>query len=107
MTAPLLQEKANEFAIKLNLTLKSTSVSASWILRFKERHGIAFRSVSGEAGAVNHSIVNDWIQNVWPSLKQGYQPDDIFNADECGLFYKLLPERSLAVKSKLILVKSS
>lgn len=29
---------------------------------------------------------------------EGFLPEDIFNADECGLFFKAMPDRSLAIK---------
>ncbi|XP_056645853.1 tigger transposable element-derived protein 6-like [Diorhabda sublineata] len=31
-------------------------------------------------------------------ILQDYQPDDVFNMDECGLFYKCLPNKTLAFK---------
>jgi hypothetical protein len=101
ISGPILLEKANEFAQKLNEVPKKGTVSESWIVRFRERHGISFQCVSGEAGAVDAGSVGEWIQNVWPTISAGYSPDDIFNADEFGLFYKLLPDKTLSVKGKL------
>lgn len=31
---------------------------------------------------------------------KGYNPCDIFNADETGLFYKLMPEKTLQLKGE-------
>jgi len=94
ISGPLLHEKAIEFAQKLNVESPSTS----WIDQFKERHGISFRIVNGEAGAVDLATVDNWIKKLWPTIREGYSPENIFNADECGLFYKMLPENSLAFK---------
>jgi len=46
ITGPLLLEKGNEIANRLGVTgnLKNGSLTPSWIDRFKERHGILFRS---------------------------------------------------------------
>lgn len=32
------------------------------------------------------------------SFIEGFRSEDIFNADECGLFFKALPNRTLAIK---------
>ena len=34
----------------------------------------------------------------FPKLIEGYQPEDIYSADEAGLFYQLLPSHTLASK---------
>jgi hypothetical protein len=33
----------------------------------------------------------DWIDDISPGLIEGYEPRNIFNYDETGLFYKCLP----------------
>ncbi|GFO18147.1 tigger transposable element-derived protein 6 [Plakobranchus ocellatus] len=64
-----------------NTEFKAT---VGWIEQFKGRHGIAHRSVSGEAAAVDQTIVNDWRQSDLPRVLQEYwyKEEDIFNADE-------------------------
>ena len=37
-------------------------------------------------------------KDVLTKLIEGYQPDDIYSADEAGLFYQLLPSQTLASK---------
>ena len=71
----------------------------SWIGRFKKRHSVGSKIISGESNSVNMITVNDWISNEWPRLHQDYEEKDIFNADETGLFYKMLPNRTLAFKN--------
>jgi len=100
LNGPILQEKATQFAAKLNIKLKKDEVSEGFISKFKKRHNIQFRVISGEAGAVNTDVINDWILNTWPKLRDGYLDDDIFNADECGLFYKMLPNKTLEFKGR-------
>lgn len=34
-----------------------------------------------------------------PSMLLGYQPEDIYNADESGLFFRELPDKTLALKN--------
>ena len=57
-------------------------------------------TVSGEAAAVDHTVTNAWKQHDLPSLLNEYGEDDIFNADETGIFYKCLPDKSLALKGE-------
>lgn len=77
------------------------SSTTGWIDRFKVRHNIVCRAVSGESGSVNESTVDEWKEKTLPKLLSGYAPRDVFNADETGLFYKLLPSYSLNVKGDI------
>ena len=72
--------------------------SDGWLDRFKKRRAITFRIVSGEANSVPKDIVDDWLCNELPSLLEEYDPKDVFNADETGLFFKLLPDRTYTYK---------
>jgi len=49
---------------------------------------------------VDSEIIYDWTQNKLGNLIQNYKPCDIFNADETGLFYKLLLSRTLQTKDE-------
>lgn len=74
--------------------------------RFKRRHYNEFSKVnSGKSQAcVPQGIKKprakiectnadfDWLQNVWPVLREGYSDEEIYNACETGLFYKFMPE---------------
>ncbi|GFY35474.1 HTH CENPB-type domain-containing protein [Trichonephila clavipes] len=77
-------EKAKEIASHLNIT--DFCGSTGWPDRFRNRHGIVYRQISGEAEAVNEDDISSWKNNVLPSLLQDYAPEDVYNADEFGLF---------------------
>ncbi|GBM40491.1 Tigger transposable element-derived protein 4 [Araneus ventricosus] len=91
-------EKAQEISKKLNVE-RDASFSSGWLHKFKLRHGITGRTVSGESGDVDCETVDYWIQNQLPDLMKGYEQKYIFNAEESGLFYNLLPSKTLAIKS--------
>ena len=40
------------------------------------------------------------MENVLPGLVEGYEPNCVYNADESGLFFKILPEYTLNVSSE-------
>jgi len=59
-----------------------------------------FRNICGEGKSVNEQDVNAWQQSLLPQILQTYQAKDIFNADETGLFYQMLPNKSFHFKNK-------
>ncbi|GBN79036.1 hypothetical protein AVEN_172882-1 [Araneus ventricosus] len=91
-------EKALEISKKLNVECDA-SFSSGWLHKFKLRRGIAGKIVSGESGDIDCETVDVCIQNQLPDLIKGYEQKDIFNADETGLFYNLLPSKTLDIKS--------
>ncbi|TDG42349.1 hypothetical protein AWZ03_011237 [Drosophila navojoa] len=41
-----------------------------------------------------------WLTQIWPTLRKDFSDDDIFSADEIGLFYKLTPDKTLNMKGE-------
>ncbi|GFN88432.1 tigger transposable element-derived protein 6 [Plakobranchus ocellatus] len=54
--------------IAQELGMKDFTASVEWIERFKHRHGIALRTASGEAAAVDCTVTNAWKEHDLPSL---------------------------------------
>lgn len=95
LSGTLIRSKAKEIAEKLNYV--DFSASSGWLERFKKRHNITFRAISGEAANVNQDVVKSFTEKV-PSLIEGYDSRDIYNADETGLFFRALPDKTFALK---------
>ena len=93
LTDDLLKEKARKFASQLNVT--DFSASTGWVTRFKQRHGISCKLLSGESSGVDQERVNTGREKAKERI-QDYQPKDIFNMDETGLFFRLLPDKTLS-----------
>ncbi|GBM47041.1 Tigger transposable element-derived protein 6 [Araneus ventricosus] len=91
-------EKAREISKKLNMECDASFFSG-WLRKFKLRHGVTGKTLSGESGDVDCETVDDWIQNQLPDLIKEYEQKDIFNADETCLFYNLLRFKTLVIKS--------
>eukprot|EP00968_Pinguiococcus_pyrenoidosus_P010942 scaffold876_cov243-Pinguiococcus_pyrenoidosus.AAC.1 len=75
--------------------LQQFSVSQKWARAFIKRHNLQSQSLFGEAGSVDpasESILTG-MEAVRRKCSE-YSLDRIFNVDETGLFYKLLPKRS-------------
>ena len=98
LDGPLVQEKAMEFASLMGLT--DFQATQGWLARFKKRENLNFQAVCGEAGGVDSSVVQNWIDNVLPSKLAPFHEDDVFNVDETGLFYQLQPSRTLHFRNE-------
>lgn len=98
ISGPLLQVKANEFA-KL-FDIEDFACSQGWIDRFKKRHNITFGAICGEAADVDISLTDAWTETFWQEIRKDYNDNDIFNADETGLFYKMTPNKTHKFKKE-------
>lgn len=58
------------------------------------------KKACGESAAVNQEECDNWIRDVLPTILAPYEADDIFNADETGLFFKCLPDKTLTFKNE-------
>ncbi|GAB6028381.1 hypothetical protein CHUAL_002548 [Chamberlinius hualienensis] len=99
LNGPTLQDKAKYFAEQLKIT--NFKASNGWLEKWKSRHGISFRPVSSEEAAVDLTTVSNWFQEKWAQLSPDYSPTDVFNCDETGLFWKMMPDKSLTLKNEI------
>ncbi|CAF1177590.1 unnamed protein product [Rotaria magnacalcarata] len=92
---PVLQEYARKVGEELDPS-NNFKASNGWLARFRTRYNIQFRVICGESRSVDQNTVDDWKTRL-TNIIEHYDPDDIFNCDETGLFYKLMPDRSMTV----------
>jgi hypothetical protein len=92
---PILKRKAEETATKLNIEFR---LSNRWTHKFKKHSGLVYRKVCGEASSVNPDEVVAWKDTTLRHLMAKYCPKDIFNADQFGLFYNMLPDKTYTFK---------
>ncbi|KAE9540952.1 hypothetical protein AGLY_004197 [Aphis glycines] len=98
ISGPVLKIKAEHFAQQLGII--DFKASEGWLGKFKQRHNITYGKISGEALNVDLNVTNSWLINVWPKLNEKYTLDNIFNADETGIFYKMIPDKTLKFKGE-------
>uniref|UniRef100_A0A2K6UNF8 Tigger transposable element derived 6 n=1 Tax=Saimiri boliviensis boliviensis TaxID=39432 RepID=A0A2K6UNF8_SAIBB len=81
----------------------SFQANVRWLNRFRDRHGIALKaSYTEDSDRLMNGLgidkVNEWYAGEIIKLIADYNPDDIFNADETGVFFQLLPQHTLAAE---------
>jgi hypothetical protein len=64
---------------------------------------VLFKLILGEATAINVQSLREWQQNVLREELIKFAPEDIFNVDETGLFWQLLPGKTWAFKGKVFI----
>ena len=65
---------------------------------FLFRNNVSFNTVSGESKAVTSEMVARWNETTFPTLLPNYDLENIYNADEFGLFYQCLLDKSYQLK---------
>ena len=98
INGPLLMAKANALAGALGYT--DFKASTGFLDRWKVRHSISFKKVCGEEKDVPEESMDLWLQITLPDLLQQFSPENIYNLDETGLFFKMKPDRTLDFKGQ-------
>ena len=96
----ILQEEA----LKIKESLKDISfygftASNGWLEKWKVAYGIRETCITGEADDVSIPTVKSWIKRI-PELVRGYKLEDIWNMEEFGVIFKLLPDKGFIEKAK-------
>lgn len=90
LNLPILKTKATELARELGHDFVP---SDSWLNRFKDRHNLKFKREYGEKQNMDLEAANEFRTYNLPHLLENYDHNNIFNADETGLYFKGLPDR--------------
>jgi hypothetical protein len=68
---------------------KDYSCSNGWLDCFKNRHSIVYAQVRGKVLSAGIKTANEWVKSVWEEHKKGCTEEEIYNANETGLFYNM------------------
>ena len=110
LTETLMTEKAELFAKLLEIPEDELSFSNGWIFKFELRNDLQSYRLHGEANSAPLETLPIQRQKLQEILSQ-YDPDNIYNADETGLFFRMAqikrlqsvdqPEKNLYVILKI------
>ena len=93
VTSAVLEEKANHLAGLLGKPdFKATN---GWLCRWKSRHGIKFKKTHGEKKDADVDAAAQWSSTVLAEILERYEPGNVYNADETGIYYRALPDGTL------------
>ncbi|CAF4116397.1 unnamed protein product [Rotaria magnacalcarata] len=93
------KEKARQVAEQLGYTSETFKASNGWLKKFRNRYAISFRTINGESALVDNSTVEEWTQRL-STILDGFDENDVFNADETGLSYRATPDHSLVLSKE-------
>lgn len=102
VNGPMLKARAKVEFEKLHSD-KSSAFNASegWLTKFKKRHGIRYLKICGEILSSDTTQITPFIHRLRGVLDEmGITDAQLYNADESGLFFRLLPDRTFVAASE-------
>jgi hypothetical protein len=90
LTGEILRQKWTTFADRLHIPAdERIKLSNGWLDKFKAHLGLYEIRRHGEAASAKPADIADERRRVCAMLLAlGYKPEDIYNADETGLFWR-------------------
>lgn len=85
---------ASQFSKKLGYNEDICKWSDGWLGKFRTRFNLRSTKLHGEAADADVEAAESFKSIDIPTIFSTYQPADIFNADETGLFWRCLPDRT-------------
>jgi len=98
VSGPVLKEKALQLFPEVYPDVDPVSFKASpgWLQKFCRRHGVRGISLQGESLSADTSCIDDFRTELLKKIEdEHYTLNQIINADETGLWWKLMPSKSL------------
>ena len=91
---PLTEKKTKEF--------DEFKASNGWYEKFCDRMNYCSEKLHGEAASADHERAKAYPDELKKIIEEGgYCEDQIFNVDEAGLWWKMLPTRTIKQKTKV------
>ena len=61
---------------------------------------MSFKTIAGESKSVTEEMTAPWLETTLPTILSRYPIENVFNADEFGLFYQCLPNKTFHFKKE-------
>jgi hypothetical protein len=97
LTDMILQQKGLEFAKKLNIK-NQVKCENEWIYKFKIRNRLKKVNFFGEANSASLETLSQEKIKLQALLNK-YDKENIYNADEIGLFFRMEPNQTLSTSA--------
>lgn len=100
VSGPICAKQAQFFFTALGLE-GDFNASSGWLTRFKQRHGIREIAVQGEKLSGDNKAASEFCKDFQEFIaRENLELEQIYNADETGLFWKCLPTKTLAFEAE-------
>lgn len=100
VSGPMLKSKALDFHKKFYNDEPFTA-SVGWLDRWKKRYGIRQLNITGEKLSADSEAVVKFKEDFHKFIKENnISRDQLFNADETGLNFRMLPSKTLAARKE-------
>lgn len=103
VSGPILCEKAAQLHAMLHENELEPPFQASrgWLWRFCQRHGIRQLSLQGEKVSSDVSAIEPFKEELQELIeRESLTLDRLYNCDETGFCYRMLPSKTLAARSE-------
>lgn len=91
----ILKERAKQLHQQIKEANSDFFASDGWLEKFKKRYGIRLIAISGEKLSSQQELVEPFKILLKNKIEEmGLCEEQIYNADESGLYWKLLPEKT-------------
>ncbi|XP_043465305.1 jerky protein homolog-like [Leptopilina heterotoma] len=101
VSGTILQGKALMIAKQFPDESETFTASVGWLDRWKKRHGIRQLNICGEKMSANEGELKKFKEEFEKIVeKEGYSRDQIYNCDETGLNFRMMPSKTLASREK-------
>ncbi|CAI6358933.1 unnamed protein product [Macrosiphum euphorbiae] len=96
VSGEMLCEKARSFHRQFSKNNHAFNACKGWLDNFKKRHGIRRLKISGEKLSSKEDSIKPF-QEEFEQLviQKKFKAEQIYNADESGLFWRMLPDHTL------------
>ncbi|XP_055703946.1 jerky protein homolog-like [Phlebotomus papatasi] len=101
ISGPLLQAKALQFHKVYHDGPANFSASSGWLSRWKKQHEVRQLTVCGEALSSREDLLPTFFNHLQKIIEEeNLSFHQIYNADETGLNFKRLPNKTLAARTQ-------
>ncbi|CAG8558975.1 15168_t:CDS:1 [Racocetra persica] len=99
LTKLMIKEQVADFAKALNLGEDALKFLHRWVHKFKQHNNLRNIRLHREANSVPLSLLSEYREKLRELIKN-YMLDNVFNADEIGLFFHIASDQTLASRSR-------
>ena len=102
ISGPVVKAQAEIFNKSINGDESTFVASQGWLWRWQKRHGITKHKIVGEKRSADKDSAAQFPPRLLEFLADKELIDEqVYNADESGLFYRMLPNSTLAQKNDI------